>query len=282
VKHQNNYEKIKGILSSKFEIELFEAAVANLNDTSNKLRLNNFSYSIRELSRHFLHSLAPSSNVINCVWFKSETKDGLPSRSQRLKYAIQGGLSDRFLREWGFDVDELRENIKSIISSIDTLSQYTHINENHFNISPNEVERESKEVLTRFESFVEMINIYRSELKSFLDGHIEEHMLESLVSNFFENVDCLAPHHSTDYCNVEEYHIIEINDRDITVEVTGTIEVTLEFGSKQERREGDGLDLHESFPFKTTVVYEIGDSFPSDNYTVEDYDVDTSSWYGEN
>jgi hypothetical protein len=55
--------------------------------------------------------------------------------------------------------------------------------------------------------------------------------------------------------------------------------VTLDYGSSKERREGDGLDLHESFPFATTIRYAIEPKFSFGKYTIDDYDVDTSSWY---
>lgn len=45
-----NVEAIKRILNSEFQIDLFDAALASLNDKSNKIRYNNFAYSIRELS----------------------------------------------------------------------------------------------------------------------------------------------------------------------------------------------------------------------------------------
>ena len=55
----------------------------------------------------------------------------------------------------------------------------------------------------------------------------------------------------------------------------------LEYGSNRERREGDGLDLPETFPFETKIRYQIDDDFPSTKFEVDDYDVDTSSWYGD-
>jgi len=61
--------KIKQLLKSDFENKLFNSSVLNLNDKSNDLRYHNFCYSIRELSRHFLHSLAPNVLVENCSWF---------------------------------------------------------------------------------------------------------------------------------------------------------------------------------------------------------------------
>jgi len=60
-------EKIKQLLSNQFELDLFEASIASLNDRTNKLRFNNFACSIRELSRHLLYNLAPEERVKNCV-----------------------------------------------------------------------------------------------------------------------------------------------------------------------------------------------------------------------
>jgi hypothetical protein len=144
-----------------------------------------------------------------------------------------------------------------------------------------EINERSHEVLNAFIVFVETIDTYRDELTRFLDGVIEEQMIMSVVSNFFQNVDTLAPHYSLNYSEISDYHIEEINDQEIVVNVSGNIEVTLEYGSRKDRREGDGVDLEESFPFNTKIKYEISEDFPSKNYEIDDYDVDTSSWYGE-
>lgn len=51
--------EIEKRLSGDFEHDLFDAALYNLNDVHNKLRFNNFAYSLRELTRHILARLAP-------------------------------------------------------------------------------------------------------------------------------------------------------------------------------------------------------------------------------
>jgi len=274
-------EQIKKILSSEFEIELFESAIYNLNDKKNKLRYNNFAYSIRELSRHFLHRLAPDENVKESNWFTIQTENKKPTRTQRIKYAIQGGINDEILNELGFDSEELNEEIKSIKKTIDSLSKYTHINPKSFDLKDDEITEKSKKVLSEFRIFAERIEAYRDDLRHFLDGKIEEHMIDGVISNFYENVDMLAPHHSLEYSEISEYHIIEINQNSIIVEVLGDIHFTLEYGSRKERREGDGLDLHESFPFQTKIFYEINSDFPSNKYEIEEFDVDTQEWYGD-
>lgn len=272
---------IKRLLTTEFEKELFDASIASLNEKGNKLRYNNFAYSIRELSRHFLYQLAPELKVKNCKWFKEETKDGKLTRAQRIKYAIHGGITDELLEQLGFDIEELTKTIKNIIDTIDSLSKYTHINPDVFDLSEKDVEKYSKEVLSSFKNFVITIDNYRKKLNTFLDGHIEEHLISSIISNFFSNIDCLASNYSLNESAVSDYHISEINDQEIVVDVFGDLHVTLEYGSRQERREGDGLDLEQNFPFETKIRYEICEDFPSENFEIDDYDADTSEWYAD-
>jgi hypothetical protein len=118
-------------------------------------------------------------------------------------------------------------------------------------------------------------------LKNFLDGKIELQMIDAVISNYYENIDMLAPHHSVNYHDVSEYDVVTINDKYIEVEVFGNIHFTLEYGSKQERRDGDGLDLFESFPFKTKIYYEISSQSPFSKYFIEQFDVNTDEWYDE-
>src|ERR1700722_5327029 len=90
---------IRPWLSSGFEAELFEAALKNLNDHANPLRFNNFAYSVRETVRHVLKRLAPDYEVLRCHWYKNETgkQDGI-TRKQRAYFAVQGGLSDEYVK----------------------------------------------------------------------------------------------------------------------------------------------------------------------------------------
>ncbi len=274
-------KQIKEILESEFEKELFESAVYNLNNIDNKLRYNNFAYSIRELSRHFLHRLSPDENVKACIWFKKISENGKPTRTQRIKYAIQGGLTDKILKELDFDTVELNDEITSIKKTIDSLSKYTHINENTFNLEGGQVEEKANKVFEELKTFVERIILYRKSLANFLDGLVEEHMLEEVIFNSYENVGMLARRYSVDHSEINEYNIVEITNDSIIVDVYGEIHFNLEYGSNKERREGDGLDISKSFSFQTKIRYEIDESFPSDKFEVDDFGVNTDSWYGE-
>lgn len=272
-------DRIRSLLQSKFENELFDSSLHSLNDKSNRLRYHNFCYSIRELSRHFLYSLSPEEKVYNCHWFKAQTENGKPTRAQRIKFAIQGGIYDTTLKSLNFDLDEQLEVITKIKKIIDSLSKYTHINPENFKLTNQEIDKNSQQVLDTFVLFIETINIYREQLKSYLDTIIEDDMLGAIVSNFYQNIDRLAPHFSLDEAEVESYHVQEISDYEVVVAVSGTIYVTLEYGSRKDRREGDGLDLNESFPYNTLIRYQIAEDFPNESYEVDSFDADTSSWY---
>lgn len=275
----NQINKIKNKLRDEFQVELFEASIQNLVDKTNKLRYNNFAYSIRELSRHFLNSLSPDEKVMACSWFKPETENKKPSRAQRIKYAIQGGLEDIIIEEWGFWIEDQVDQINTTKKAIDSLSKYTHINQDVFNIPESEIQRNTSLVLNAFEKIIDTIDEYRELIINLLDGRIEGQMVGSIISNFFENIDTLAPHHSIDSCEVIDYDVFEINENEIVVKVFGNISTTLEYGSRKERREGDGLDISVNFPFETVIRYEISVDFPSCRYDIEEYDVDTSEWY---
>lgn len=274
--------EIKEILESKFEKELFESAIHNLNDTDNKLRYNNFAYSVRELSRHFLHRLSPDEKVKSCEWFSVNIDNGKPTRTQRIKYAIQGGIKDKMLKDLEFDVDVLNEEIKSIKKTIDSLSKFTHINEDTFNLESSQVEEMSQKVFDELRTFVERVKSCKADLTIFLDGMIEQHMLEEIIFNNYENVGALARRFSIDSSDVTDYRIVEIDNDSIIVDISGDIHFALEYGSNKERREGDGLDINQSFPFQTKIRYEIDEDFPSDKFEIDNFGVNIDSWFDEN
>ncbi|MBR4066667.1 MAG: hypothetical protein IKJ97_07930 [Bacteroidaceae bacterium] len=121
-------------MKTSFEKDLLEAALMNLEDGKNKLRLNNFAYSARELTRHYLKRLAPDTEVLNAPWFKPNDpkKPKAITREQRIKYAIQGYLSDDF-RENVLKI-YLNEVSKNLRTSIDDLSKYTHVEPETFDV----------------------------------------------------------------------------------------------------------------------------------------------------
>jgi len=108
-------EQIKRYLATDFEMKLFSASAAYLENKDDPLRINSFAYSLRELIRNVFERRAPEEKVKSCSWFKNETDNGKPSRKQRYIYCVQGGLSHKFVSdELGMDVLEPWKEIKKL------------------------------------------------------------------------------------------------------------------------------------------------------------------------
>ena len=115
---------IKDNLDNDFERKLFEAAIYNLKNDDNPLRLNNFSYSIRELSSNLLHRLAPDSEVKKCKWYETLTDNNKPTRVQRMQFAVYGGMSDELLDQIELYPKEIKSEIKKLKKIIGSSSKY--------------------------------------------------------------------------------------------------------------------------------------------------------------
>jgi len=269
---------ITEILDTDFEKELFEAALYNLNDKNNKLRYNNFSYSIRELSRHFLYRLAPDKEVKACKWYKEQGKGGA-TRVQRIKYAIQGGITDEDLDGLGYDSKRINEDIRFIKGRIDTLSKYTHVNSESFDIHSDKGDQFVHDVLYAFSCFANNIKAHNHHLLSFLDNKIERYLISEIISESHNSIDRIAPKHSLYNIHILKYQIVKIDHAAVIVEVDGIIEFILEYGSKEERRNEEGVDMKVCFPFLSEIHFNIKPHFPSSDYRMSKYIVEIKSWY---
>lgn len=279
---KEQYETIKSFLKSEFEENLFDASLENLKDKGNKLRFNNFAYSIRELSRHILVPFDRAEEIKNCEWYIPEyNREGIEiiSRYQRIKYAVRGGITDVILAEWEVDVDELERRCKELVKIINILSKYTHIESKVFNVPSKEIEKLSKKVLDEFESFVKNYKATRTLITNYLDGVLEGHFIEDSSGNEFANLITLSHAYSLDEVYVDHFEISDINDQYIIADVSGSIGITLEWGSREDWRNDDGYSIGESFPFTTTIKYPIVADFESAKYEIKEYDADTSSWW---
>ena len=276
-------KKIEKLLTSDFQIELLKATIENLNDKTNKLRLNNYAYSMRELSRHFLKTLAPDNDVLACSWYRNETgiKDEV-SRGERIKYAIQGGLDNTFVNNEIIEIEYLNELKTEITKSIAILNKYTHINEESFNMDNEDINKISNKVNKAFIKFAETINECRDIIISKLEDKISDEFIEHSISECIEEVDIIATHHNVEEISPDHIKIIKIESTSsIIIEVDGFVGVRLQYGSDGDQRRGNGLVMNDSFPFNSILKAKVGKKLKYSNVTIESFDVNTDFWYGE-
>ena len=233
---------------------------------------NDFAFSIRELSRHILHNLSPEEEVTNCVWYKNETNEaGKLTRGERVKYAIQKGLPDEFVKTFY----KTNERISDITK---TLNKYTHINPEIFDITETEVNKLTEKVLDSFKTFAVEINTFHELFKTKLEERIDEVVLKHTIYETFDNVDILATHHSIEECNLSSYTITEINSWNISIEATGSLKARLQYGSDGDVANGYGAQMHTLFPFDCNLQIVINENFAKSEYEVLEFNVNTDDW----
>jgi len=95
---------------------------------------------MREIITLILAKYSSDDDILKCCWYKNETeKENGVTRTQRAKYAIQGGLSDdRIFEVLELDEDDdkdfLSETLKEFTRSFRELNEHTHLREKRFNI----------------------------------------------------------------------------------------------------------------------------------------------------
>ncbi len=267
---------IEKALTEDFERDLFAASQKNLRDKSNPLRLNNYSYAMRELTRHILHRLAPDKNVLNCDWYKNETdKDNGITRKQRAYYAVQGGLHDLYVQNTlGLEVEDIH---KDLVKAINKLSKFTHIEPKVFGMPDADVDASVNETTEAVNGFLATISDCRRLIIDSLWEKIDSAVIDEALRETILAIDELATHHFIDEVYADKIEIFEINHEFIMFRVNGSIGCELQWGSNSDLRRGDGAVLTQSYPFTCKLISPVYE--PEAIETIEDsLGVDTSSW----
>jgi hypothetical protein len=268
--------EIEKELCDGFERDLFVAAQKNLADKSNPLRLNNYSYAVRELTRHVLHRLAPDDYVVNCPWYKNETdKEKGITRKQRAYYAVQGGLENLYVENTlGLKVKDIHNHL---IRAINSLSKFTHIEPEVFDLPESDIDALVNETSESVYGFLATIRDCRKMIIDSLWEHIDLAVIDETLSETILAIDELVSHHFIDEVYTDNVEIYEINHECIKFRVYGSIGCELQWGSNSDLRRGDGAILPQSFPFICDLISPI--DAPEEVESIKgSLDVDTSSW----
>lgn len=269
-------ERISNLFANDFELKLLNSAFGNL-EAKSPLRFNNFAYALRELLRHVLHRLSPDHEVSQCTWFKPAPSSSTGyTRQHRLKYAIQGGLSDFYVTN-KLEMEEIDETIKELLSIIKLLSGYTHIEPHTFDIGDTEVEKLSTECLEATLRFVEKIEETRNQLIGMLVDDIDRSLLDRIISESVTEIMELSTHQFIEDIYHNRAHVEHIGPTSLLLKVTGTLSCELQYGSGSDLRRGDGVLISASFPFTGSLDVKFKAPLGS-VMEVSNLNVDTSSW----
>jgi hypothetical protein len=246
-----------------------------LADNLNPLRFNFFSTAVRILFEHMMGKLAPIDQVKQSAWFVAKKEDGNhPTKEQRIAFAIQGGLADSFVEDQlNVAVHPLR---KKLINTVNDLSKYVHGREETIISGVEEQDSEAHKVIDAIHIFLATYHECRSAIIDPIQEQLDDAAIDALLSETIQEIDELASHHCVDEVYVDSV-LIDIGPTHIIYRVTGTVSVTLQWGSNSDRQRGDGAEIEQSFPFQCNIEVPLND--PWDLSLGEtDYGVDTSKW----
>lgn len=256
-----------------FEQELLKATLANLTDKQNILRVNNFSYSARELIRILLHRLSPDEKIKKCSWFPSSQGDKEKvTRSHRICYALYGGLERDYIKK-NFSLN-IETTIECLKDQIDTLSKYTHIDQDTFNIDDRE-NVIALEVFSSLSNFFGTLEKCKIEISDFLVEYIDKAIIDMTLVETIDAIDIIATHYSIKAIYTEDVSISTIDNEKIYIAAVGYVDVELQWGSNSDIKNDIGALAEDSFSFVANLECHI-DSM--DKIELIDFVVDTERW----
>ena len=234
---------------------------------------------MRELIRVVLERLAPDAEVLNAPWFKPNDKDhpNKVTRSQRIKYAIQGWLSDDYVTNT-LHIDH-QDNDKELRKNIDELSKYTHVTKSTFNIEPVKITELALGVLCNVQLFLMNESEARNQVQRAAIDCIDEEMIEEFYYNVQNDIDILATHHEILAYMVTGINLKNQDNDTITLEAIGNVQVRLQWGSDGDMRRGDGYETEMSFPFSSTLIASYKNKQGDVHIVSRTIDINTDQFY---
>jgi hypothetical protein len=255
---------------------VLDGATFALAHNANPLRLNFFSTAMRMLFEHMMDSLAPRDKVVRCSWFKAETEDGRPTRAQRALYAIQGGFTSRFVNEQlGVDPAPLA---KALRSAIDELSKQIHGRENTISADLAEQDALAGGTLDAMTAFLDAARETRDEVLRPVQEALDDAAIDAMMFETIQDMDELSSHYSLEEVYVDRTVVHEIGPDAIVYRSTGSVSVTLQWGSNSDLRRGEGAELDQSFPFQCDMTLPLDHPWDLDMAETA-AGVDTSEWW---
>ena len=277
---ENLKNNLKILLSDSFDKELVDYAFRNLEDKTNLIRLNNFSYVLRELLYRILEREAPHKDVSKSPWFKSMIKwdKNKATREQQMQYMMLDKFPNDFVNQiLKIDVKAAAEYLNGILNS---MNAYTHISPKTTNYSDKDIESKVGNVCALFTDLFGLIRKIQNKIYDGVAKRIDRELLETMYMETFDEVDILSTHSTIEEYSLQDLTIERITDRDLKCDVQGIVTVRLQYGSNYDIRNDDGYVTNMSFPFNSSFTCTLTEE-GIENYVIEQdsIDVDTSSFY---
>ena len=277
---ENIKNNLKSLLSDPFDKELVDYAFRNLEDINNPIRLNNFSYVLRELLYRVLDRNAPHKDVSKSSWFSPmiKGKSTTATKIQQMQYMMLDNFPNDFVNKvLNIDVKCAAEYLNGILKS---MNAYTHINPETIRYTDEDVKIKVSKVCELFTNLFGLIEKIRYKIYKGVSNCIDNELLETMYTDTFNEVDILSTHSTVEEYSIQDLKIKRVSDCVLKCTVQGVVTAHLQYGSNYDIKNDDGYETDMSFPFTgsfTCTLTEKG----IENYNIEecDIDIDTNSFY---
>lgn len=270
---------IQKYLKSTMEVDAFMASINALTSETNPLRYAFFSLGIRELVNHVIDRLAPNSSVVLCGWWDdNNSKRTTPKRTEKMQYAIRGGLSNEFV------TDELNLDLSFITDrtqqAVDELSNYVHYNESTFNVDHVTGNRLVEDTLSAVQRFFEDIEELKDMVSKALEVSLHNAISLATIEDVLAEVDILSTHYLVEGSDIEEIIVQSIDHQFIDVQVSGKLYIEHQYGSDGDYRRGNGVRFEISYPYVVNLQLDVNEPLEITIQT-DDITLNTNSFYGD-
>ena len=267
-------KRLEARLPDQFSRDLLKGALAALTQENVATRAQHFSVSMRDLSDHMLKQLAPDDEAVKkCPWYNQHPKIQGPTRRERALYASRGGLTDSFIKdELTLDPGEFHAEISPAFKK---LNKCTHLKPDTVITDPAELDDLADNTIGALLEIFDVTNNVRKEIVSRIGIHLYDAAIGAFINETIDSLDLIAGRYETEGVLYDEMRVLSIEAGKIHYEITGSVDVTLHYGS-----EPNSATIKENFPF--TCATEASTAEPLKLLSEHtDMKVDTSSWHGE-
>jgi len=244
-------------------------------DLDNPIRGNLCAAGLREAFGHILHGLSPDADVRACHWFVQARDTRTVTRQQRVSYIAHAGLSPDYVESvLGLDPRVYRA---PIAEAVDEMNRRAHVRSNTVLLDDGEIRDLAEGVLHAIGQLLDAVPECRSAVEEKLQAEINRAVFDEAIKTAHPDLDELSTHTMVEEVHTEEVTVVDLGIERIKFAVSGSIYVSLNYGSSSDFRNGDGASMSDNYPFKTTLSSSVED--PSAIDQVAELEVDNSSFY---
>lgn len=235
----------------KFLETLCEGAWLVARDKANPIRGNLVASALREIFGHIVHSLAPDAEVRKCTWFVQAKDTNTVTRRQKACYIVHAGLPTSFIEG---DLKLVTDDcIDPLLEAFDRLNKATHVRAETIVFKGKEVRQIISSVLQGLLKLLDAAAHARADLEHVMSEVMHHAVFDSLINETIQELDELSTHTTVDGHFIDGVRVVELGAEQVVYEVTGEVEVELQYGSNSDVRNDMGARIDDSYPYKATV-----------------------------